>query len=73
MLGFNLNHEGICQGCEAGKHTRGPFPSSETQTIDILQLVHYDLSGMIPVILWVDICIMLFLWMTYLEKHGSIS
>jgi len=49
MRKFNLNHEGVCQGCEAGKHTRGPFPSSETQTTDILQLVHSDLTGMLPV------------------------
>jgi len=49
MLKFNLYHEGVCQGCEAGKHTRGPFPSSETQTTDLLQLVHSDLSGMLLV------------------------
>eukprot|EP00253_Pinus_taeda_P010706 PITA_10706 len=36
MPEFNLNHEGVYQGCEAVKHTRGPFPSSETQTTDIL-------------------------------------
>lgn len=28
MLEFNLNHESVYQGCEAGKHRRGPFPSS---------------------------------------------
>ena len=48
MPEFNLNHEGVCQGCEAGKHTRGAFPSSETQTTNILQLVHSDLLGMLP-------------------------
>ena len=30
------DHEGICQGCGEGKHTRGPFPSSVTKTTDIL-------------------------------------
>eukprot|EP00253_Pinus_taeda_P016183 PITA_16183 len=49
MPKFNLNHEGVCQGCETGKHTRGAFPASETQTTDILQLIHSDLSGMFPV------------------------
>jgi len=49
MPEFNLNHEGVCQGCVAGKHTRGPFPSSKSQTTSILQLVHSDLLGMLPV------------------------
>ncbi len=37
------------KGCAEGKHTRGPFPSSVTKTSEILQLVHSDLSGMLPV------------------------
>ena len=45
---FNDDHEGICQGCAEGKHTRGPFPSSVTKTTDILQLIHFDLSDMLP-------------------------
>jgi len=47
MLEFNIDHEGVCQGCATGKHKRGPFPSSESQTTDILQLVHFDLFGML--------------------------
>lgn len=46
ILEFKLDHEDVCQGCEVGKHTRGPFPSSESQTTDIVQLVHSDLLGM---------------------------
>jgi len=49
MPEFNMNHEGVCQGCAAGKLTRGPFPSSESQTFNILHLVHSNLSGMLPV------------------------
>ena len=49
MLEFSNNHEGVCQGCAVGKHTRGPFPSSVTKTSDVLQLVHSDLFGMLPV------------------------
>ena len=49
MPEFNMNREGVCQGCVVGKLTRGPFPSSESQTTDILQLVHSDLFGMLPV------------------------
>jgi len=44
MPEFNIDHEGVCRGCASGKHTRGPFPSSESHTIDIFQLVHFDLS-----------------------------
>ena len=32
MPEFNIGHEGVCHGCAAGKHKRGPFPSSESQT-----------------------------------------
>ena len=49
MPKFSNNHEGVCQGCAEGKHTRGPFPSSVTKTSDVLQLIHFDLSGMLPV------------------------
>ena len=49
MPGLRDDHEGICQGCAEGKHTRGPFPSSVIKTTDILQLIHSDLSGMLPV------------------------
>jgi len=43
--------EGVCKGCaEEYNITRGPsFPSSVTKTSEILQLVHSDLSGMLPV------------------------
>ena len=49
MPEFKVEHEGVCQGCVEGKHTRGPFPSSDSKTTDILQLVHSDLSDMLPV------------------------
>ena len=48
MPDFGNNH-GVCKGCAEGKHTRGPFPSSVTKTSDVLQLIHFDLSGMLPV------------------------
>ena len=43
------DHAGIFQGWVEGKHTRGPFPSSVTKSTDILQLIHSNLSGMLPV------------------------
>ena len=49
MSEFKNDHEGVCQGCAKGKHTRGPFPSSVTNTSDVLQLIHSVFSGMLPV------------------------
>ena len=49
MPKFNIDHEGFFQVCAPGKHTRGPFPSSECQTTDILQLIHSDLLVMLSV------------------------
>ena len=44
-----VEHEGVCPGCAKGKLTRGPFPSSNSKTSDILQLIHSNISGMMPV------------------------
>ena len=46
---FSNNHEVVFNSCAEGKHTRGHFPSSVTKTSDVLQLIHSDLSGMLPV------------------------
>ena len=43
------HHDGICIGCVSGKKTRGPFPSSENKTNDILHLIHSDICGLMPV------------------------
>ena len=40
MLEFRVEKEGVCPGCAEGKLKRGPFPSSQSKTSDILQLVH---------------------------------
>ena len=48
MPDLKVDHEGVCQGCVEGKHTRGPFPSSDSKTTNILQLIHFDLSGIFP-------------------------
>eukprot|EP00253_Pinus_taeda_P004316 PITA_04316 len=49
MPEFQVEQEGVCPGCAKGKLKRGPFPSSQSKTSDILQLVHSDISGMMPV------------------------
>jgi len=49
MPKFQVEQEGVCPGCAKGKLKRGPFPSSQSKTSEILQLVHSDISGMMPV------------------------
>jgi len=49
MPEFKVEHEGVCLGCAEGKLKRGPFPSSNCKSSDILQLVHSDVSGMMTV------------------------
>jgi len=38
-------HDGVCPGCASGKKTRGPFPSRENKTNDMLQLIHSGICG----------------------------
>eukprot|EP00253_Pinus_taeda_P012928 PITA_12928 len=49
MPEFRVEKEGVCPGCVEGKLKRGPFPSSQSKTSDILQLIHSDISGMMSV------------------------
>ena len=44
MPEFQVEKEGVCLGCVEGKLKRGPFPSSQSKTSDILQLVHSGIS-----------------------------
>ena len=44
MSEFQVEKEGVCRGCAEGKLKRGPFPSSQRKTFDILQLVHLSIS-----------------------------
>jgi len=46
MPKFQEEQEGVCPGCAKGNLKRGPFPSSQSKTFDILQLLHSDISGM---------------------------
>eukprot|EP00253_Pinus_taeda_P027737 PITA_27737 len=49
MPKFKMEQEGVCAGCAKGKLKRGPSPSSHSKTSGILQLVHSDISDMMPV------------------------
>jgi hypothetical protein len=42
-------HEGICRGCALGKNVKKPFPSSDNRSKEILDLIHSDVCGPMPV------------------------
>jgi predicted aspartyl protease len=41
-------HEGVCRGCALAKNIKKPFPSSENRSKGILDLVHSDVCGPMP-------------------------
>jgi hypothetical protein len=42
-------HKGICKGCALGKNIKKPFPSSNNRSKAILDLIHSDVYGSMPV------------------------
>jgi hypothetical protein len=42
-------HEGICIGCALGKNVKTPFSSSNNRSKEILDLIHSDVCGPLPV------------------------
>eukprot|EP00253_Pinus_taeda_P001433 PITA_01433 len=46
---FGVEKEGVCLVCAEGKLKSRPFSSRKSKTFDILQLVHSDISIMMPV------------------------
>jgi hypothetical protein len=42
-------HEGICKGCALGKNIKKSFPSSNNKSKEILDLIHSDVCGPMPV------------------------
>lgn len=42
---LQTQHNGVCPRYASRQKTREPFPSSKNKTNDILQLIHYDISG----------------------------
>jgi hypothetical protein len=41
-------HEGICKGCTLGKNIKKPFPGSNNRSKEILDLIHSDVCGSMP-------------------------
>jgi hypothetical protein len=42
-------HEGIYKGCALGKNIKKPFPSNNNRSKEILDLIHLDVCGLMPV------------------------
>jgi transposase InsO family protein len=42
-------HEGICKGCALVKNVKKPFSSSNNRSREILDLIHSDVCGSMPV------------------------
>ena len=40
---FEVQHDGVCQGCSLGKNVKKPFPSSDSRAKGILDLIHSDM------------------------------
>ena len=42
---ISIEHQDVCRGCSLGKFTKASFPSSDTRSAGILDLVHTDVCG----------------------------
>jgi hypothetical protein len=42
-------HKGICKGCAIGKNIKKPFPGSNNRSKEMLNLIHSDVCGLMPV------------------------
>jgi hypothetical protein len=45
----NVEQQGMCRGCALGKNVKVAFPSSESKSKGILDLVHSDVCGLMSV------------------------
>ena len=45
MPEFQVEKEGVCLGCAKGNLKRGPFPSNQSKTFDILYLIYSGKIG----------------------------
>ena len=45
MLDFSTEHHEVCKGCVMGKYTKTSFPSSDSRTEGILDLIHSYICG----------------------------
>jgi hypothetical protein len=43
---IHIEHDGVCRGCALGKNVKGSFPSSNSRSKGILDLIHTDVCGL---------------------------
>jgi hypothetical protein len=48
MPQFNVEHQEVCKGCALGKYTKTVFPSSDSRSSRVLDLIHTDVCGPMP-------------------------
>ena len=49
ILELQSVHEGVCRGCALGKNIKKPFPNSDNRSKGILDLIHSNVCGPMPV------------------------
>jgi hypothetical protein len=42
------DHEGVCNGCAQGKNIKNPFPKRDNKAERVLELIHSDVCGPMP-------------------------
>ena len=42
---LSVKHQGVCKGCALGKYAKTAFPSSDSRSKGILDLIHSDVCG----------------------------
>ena len=48
LLDFNKEQHDVCKWCALDKHVKTAFPSSDSRSTRILDLVHLDVCGLMP-------------------------
>jgi transposase InsO family protein len=48
LLEFNVDHEGVCNGCAQGKNIKNPFSKRDSKVEGVLELIHPDVCGPMP-------------------------
>ena len=47
---FSTKQIGVCRGCALGNYTKTAFVSSDSRSVGVLDLIHSDLCGPMPVV-----------------------
>ena len=73
MPEFSTESSGVCRGCVLGKYTKTDFPSSDSRSQGVLQLIHSDLCGPMSSVSLTGYEFTSLPLMTILGRPGSIS